>query len=357
MNFHITHNGCEPTMLETERIKQTLIYKGFINSDVTNADILIILCCTFTAQKEDETNALILEYEKYNIPIIITGCFLQIENFEGKVKYIKLKNLLSFLVEDTTFSNVQQNAIPFVKISEGCTSNCSFCSIKYVKGKHKSVPQDEIIQQIRLLSDNYETIKLVGQDVAAYGIDIDNSLFALLSQILNTFPKIKIQLGSLNPKHLYLSSKKDLSVLAYERITGNIHIPVQSASNEILKQMRREYTIEEYQELYNTLRSIGINNISTDIIAGFPGECEDDHLLNLKLLSENYFSFAEIFMYEVRPKTVAAQMEQILIDVKKRRTNELIVQLLETYSKSRNIDFIELIKSEQIFNTNINFIQ
>ncbi|MDR2410217.1 MAG: radical SAM protein [Bacteroidales bacterium] len=357
MTFYITHNGCEPTLFDASRIKQVLTKEGFICSSEEQAHIIIFLCCTFTIQKENETNELILRYKNQHKTIIVTGCFLQKENLSGKVKYIKLKNLLPFLTHNEKIENMRDVKIPLVKISEGCTGKCSFCSIKNVKGKHCSIVPREIMQQIEFLYENYNEIKLVGQDIAAYGTDIGISLYSLLADILTTFPTIKIELGSLNPRQLKEFKKKELEILASERIIGNILIPVQSASNRILKQMQREYTIEDFQNLYNTLHNWGIRNISTDIIAGFPNETEEDHLLNLKFLSDKYFSFAEIFMYETRPNTLASKMEQIPLDIRKKRTSELIVQHINTYSKYNNTEFEYLIENEQIFNTNMVFKQ
>jgi tRNA A37 methylthiotransferase MiaB len=357
MTFNITHNGCEPTSFEAERIKQRLTNAGFAYTDAKQAGVIIFLCCTFTAQKESETSSIILGYKNQSKTIIVTGCFLQKEDLVGKIKFIKLKNLLPFLIDGSALKYAQPVNTPFVKISEGCTGKCSFCSIKNVKGKHRSVAPSEIMHQVRFLSETYNEIKLVGQDIAAYGTDTGTSLYDLLTDIIKKFPAIHIKLGSLNPEQLMRLRTKELEILANRQITGNIHIPVQSASDKILKQMKRRYTIGDFQKLYNTLRLLNIDNISTDIIAGFPSETEDDHLLNLKFLSNNYFTFAELFMYEVRPNTLAERMEQLPLDTKKIRTSELIVQYIETYSKYNNVDFEYIINKEQIFNTNINFIE
>jgi tRNA A37 methylthiotransferase MiaB len=357
MTFNITHNGCEPTLFESEKIKQSLINTGFAYCDANQASVIIFLCCTFTAQKENETNDIISDYKKQGKTVIVTGCFFQKEDLAGKIKFIKLKNLLPFLIKDRALNEIQPVNTPFVKISEGCTGQCSFCSIKNVKGKHRSVTPSEIMYQVKFLSETYNEIKLVGQDIAAYGTDMGISLYDLLAAITENFPAINIKLGSLNPEQLIRFGTKELEMLANKRIAGNIHIPVQSASDKVLKQMKRKYTIDDFKKLYNTLRSLGIDNISTDIIAGFPSETEEDHILNLNFLLDNYFAFAELFMYETRPNTLAERMEQLPLDTKKRRTSELLVQYIETYSKYNNVDFEYIINKEQIFNTNINFIE
>ena len=357
MNFYITHNGCEPTLFETEKARANLIRLGFNHTSINNSDVIIVLGCTFTNQKDEESKKLIEKYLKYNKNIIISGCFIENEfNYQsGKVKYIKTNQLIPYLTK--VFESEVRDIIdiPIVPISTGCTGNCSYCSIKFVKGQHLSKNQKVIFEQIEHLSGSFSTIKLVGQDIAAYGTDTGTSLIKLLKDIICKFPSINLTLGSLNPNHLLRLKDNDLEILGHSQISGNIHVPVQSSSNKVLKHMKRDYSIEEYVKLINRLNQIGVTNISTDIISGYPIESVNDHEKNLEFLSEFYFNFIEIFMFEPRNKTLASKMQDLEIEVKSRRTIELIVQYLNKYSVRNNLDIESLIKEKQVYNTNIDF--
>lgn len=356
LRYFVVHNGCEPTSYESEELKVSLDKLGYEKSmNLRDADIIIFLCCTFTAQKELETNKLISYYNSLNRDIIITGCFLEKERFDGQCKYIKLKNLIPYLSEKKIAITNISSKTPLIKISEGCTGDCSFCSIKNIRGKHKSIGKSIIIQQIKHLSEQeINSISLVGQDVAAYGTDIKSSLTDLLSEIFSRFPNVKIKLGSLNPNHLLKMTEKDLNLLTNEQINGNLHIPIQSANNSILKLMKRPYSVEEYENLYSSLVSLGAKNISTDFISGFPNESEKDHCNNISFFENHYFSFAEIFMFEPRPNTLASKMNILPEKTRSERTMELIAQFLNKYSKHNDIDLSNLVDNKQVFNTNIN---
>ncbi len=357
MNFFITHNGCEPTLFETEKVRNNLIRQGFKNTDISQSDIIIILGCTFTNQKELESNNLITKYLNLNKNIIVSGCFIknQYKTLPDKVKYVNTNQLISFL---TNILNSEINNlidIPIIPISTGCTGNCSYCSIKLVKGKHQSFSKNIIFKQLENLSNKYSTIKLVGQDIAAYGIDVGTSFTQLLKDIFSTFPSMKIALGSLNPNHLIDLKYSDLELFNHHQITGNIHIPVQSASNKLLKHMKREYSIEEFENLYRRLNNIGVTMISTDMISGYPIESISDHKKNLEFLSKFYFSFIEIFMFEPRNGTLASKMQDLTLKLKSKRTIELIVKYLHNYSLRNKIDIESLVEENQIYNTNIDF--
>lgn len=357
IKYIVSHNGCEPTSYESEVLRISINkigYKEVLSPEF--ADIIFFLCCTFTAQKEIETKKLISYYKNFDKIVIVTGCILEKENFDGDVKYIKLKNILPYLSKNKLISENNFPKLSMIQISEGCAGRCSFCSIKNVRGKHRSVSKSIILQQIKYLHEqNISCVSLVGQDVAAYGTEIKSSLTDLLSEIFSHYPDINIKLGSLNPNHLLRMREDDLKVLTSERIEGQLHIPIQSANNSILRLMMREYSVEEYESLYCTLVALGAKNISTDIISGFPYETNLEHQNNVTFLEKHYFSFAEIFMFEPRPNTLAYNMDILPIESRTERTIELIARFLSTYAKHNNIELSILSEERQPYNTNIIF--
>lgn len=356
--YHLTiHNGCETNLYDSEKVKLFLLSRGLAQSPADQqVDLVVFHACSFSQQKEDESKEIIKKLlEGKAKKIVVSGCYLNEYIKDDAVSYIKHEKLaeyLSHFLPTNPHQNQPEDLLPLIQISKGCYGTCTFCSIKSVKGIHKSRSVTEILDDIEKRSHS-STIKLVGDEVAGYGLDIDLNLSILIQEIVKRFPALKIKLGSLNAKILKRLTPEELSIFAHENISGNIHIPIQSASNRILAAMNRGYTIEEYVEIYSTLKQIGVNNISGDIIAGFPGETADDHKKNIELLSVNEYQFMEVFMYEARPNTKAATMQQIDLPTKERRTTELLAAYLNSYSKQNSIPYEALFRTGPVFNTNL----
>ncbi len=362
LSFHISHNGCEPSFIDLTSIKDKLtgLY-GLVETNLEFADIIIFLGCTFSAEKESEVVNQIQQFSNYkNKLIVISGCYLEKYFASKNVLYIRppyvVKNIANHFKLEKKNSNSNRSNIPLVQVSTGCFGQCTFCSIKFVKGRHKSKPIGKIIDEVEFLQKKFKIIKLVGQDIAGYGIDYSYSLKNLLVQIFKHFPNLKIELGSLNPNILKQFSDDDLSVFSHPNIVGNIHIPLQSASNNILKKMKRNYTFEDFMKVYSKIKSNGTINVSTDIIAGFPTENKADHMDNINFIRSTDINFAQIFMYDIRSGTPAAKMPQLPRKVKIKRTTELISEFIISYSRNNKLTPSDLISLsyDMLFNTNIN---
>ena len=337
MKFLITTNGCEPTKANVDSLRQVLINElGLFES--SEPDIIVFFPCTFNQvirnNSDSLINVILNDYKKAEL-ILVTGCFLD-KQFESnpKVKYSKyneLKNTLkSFLVHREYKRNTipYSRKVPFVEISRGCYGACSFCSIVSVKGKHVSYSPDFIVKNIaELVNDGYHTIKLVGDEVAGYGMDCGSSLEKLISVIFEKFPNLKIELGQLNPNILKDWKSENYQFLSNSRIVGSIFLPLQSASNTILKKMNRYYTAEEFDFVYHQIKRVRDNDkISTDIIIGFPGETDGDHQQNVEFLKSHLFDFFGVFTFDKNDKkTKAGRMEDHVDEgIITRRYNEII---------------------------------
>lgn len=361
MKVLVKHNGCETNLYDSEKAKaQLLSHDNVISESNAESDLIVFHACTFSQQKEDETKGMIAELLQQNAKkIIVSGCYLGEYVKDDRISYVKNEALPAFInklnaEEETQKQKSNLSLLPFVQISRGCYGSCTFCSIKSVKGSHKSRTLREILSDIEK-RQHHGTIKLVSDEDAGYGRDIGSNLKNLIDEIVKHFPNIKIKLGSLNAKILKKYSEAELSVFAHENVVGNIHIPIQSASNKILDKMCRGYTIEEYSKIYSTLKQLGVKNISGDIIVGFPGEDEQDHQKNVRFIIENPFNFMEVFVYNERPGTKAAEMEQIDFPVREKRATEILIKYLKSYSEFNGISYKTLIERTPVFNTNINF--
>ena len=306
------HNGCDA--LKSEMMESmggifpsTLIYTDSIDK----ADIVVFFCCSFTSEREDNTAKVIKDLQHKGKKVVVSGCFLSRYNKQfTDVDFVHRKDLQKYFEANFGMTATTQprkvecldaNDTPIINIASGCVGLCAYCSIKQVRGPLISRPMDDILQRINEI-ENCTRIKLVAQDVSAYGYDFNSSLPDLLRCIWDKHPNLTIELGNLNIRFLKDYSKSDLELL--KNIDGNLNLPVQSASNIILKKMGRDYMIEDFYRLYEILSAQNCK-ISTDIIAGFPTESEQDHLMNMNLMKNYYFDFAQIFMFDPRPNTKA----------------------------------------------------
>lgn len=365
IKYHIFTNGCEATLFDVEKTQQQLINKmGLIKTDEHDiADIVIFYPCTFTNTNEEASAKLVREIEsKFQKAkkIFVTGCFLSKETESEKIIYTKQKDLFltiqQFVDKNKNFvksHNMHRPNIPFIGISRGCYGNCTFCSILSVKGKHISRPTKEILADIGQLVEQYHTVKLVGDEVAGFGMDIGSSLEGLVETIFKTFPDLNLELGQLNPNILYKWTLGQYEFLENKRILGNILLPIQSASNRVLKLMNRYYTFSEYCDVYETMVGLRGFDISTDIIVGFPSESEIDHENNILFLKKYPFKFIEIFAFDKKDRQTKAgkQLDQVKLEIKEQRVRELIRQYIESYERK----FGNTPNSNNIVNTNISF--
>jgi tRNA-2-methylthio-N6-dimethylallyladenosine synthase len=245
-----------------------------------------------------------------------------------------------------------------VSITRGCDNMCTFCVVPFTRGRERSREPQSILKEIQDLWDNgYKEITLLGQNVDSYlwyggGLkkDFENasemqkataiSFDQLLETVAITFPKMRIRFSTSNPQDMH---EEVLHVIAkYPNICKHIHLPVQSGSNRILKEMNRLHTREEYMSLIDKIRSIIPNcSISQDMIAGFPTETEADHQDTLSLMEYVKYNFGYMYSYSERPGTLAGRkMEDDVTEETKARRLQEIVDLQQTHAWFRSEEFI-----------------
>ena len=228
----------------------------------------------------------------------------------------------------------------FVSIMRGCDNMCSFCVVPFTRGRERSRPLESIIKEIQQLSEQgYKEVTLLGQNVNSYR-DGENTFTTLMDAASQVNPEIRFRFSSPHPKDF----PDDLLHLIAERpnLCNYIHIPAQAGSDSMLERMRRPYTREEYLTLIENMRTIipGLS-LSTDIIAGFCGETEEEHEATMSLMKMVGYDLAYMFAYSERERTLAYRKfeDDVPEEVKKRRLSEIINQQMEI-QKERNIDEI-----------------
>ena len=331
MKVYIETHGCKLNTADSQRISKEILLEGLTLTDnIENSDIYILNTCTVTksADKKARNRLRFIKKNNPGIHLVATGCYPQRNESE----------VLSLGIVDTIISNDNKNQLPVIlsekfsrnvplivepkiediligrtrasiAIQKGCNQICSYCIVPKVRGRENSIDQDEIINQINyLVSKGCKEVVLTGTQLGTYGYDLkEMSLYKLLVNILNRTNITRLRLSSVQP-HEFSDEILDLwTNKNYKNILcPHFHIPLQSGSNNVLKSMRRKYTTDQFTKIVNKIKlTIPNSSVTTDIIVGFPGEKEEDHLDTKKLLIDSNISEIHVFPYSIRPGTSA----------------------------------------------------
>lgn len=212
-----------------------------------------------------------------------------------------------------------------IAICEGCTSNCSYCSVKFARGRLRSFNLNEIVKEIRsVVRSGHREILITAQDAAAYGIDTGKRLPDLLKQIVSVEGKFRVRVGMMNPASAKKILPELVNVFENEKIYKFLHLPVQSGDNRVLAEMRREYTVEEFEEMVHEFRGrLRDLYLATDIIVGFPGEDEDAFNNTCDLIERIRPDKVNVTRFSPMPRTNAARLPQLEGREVKRRSRLL----------------------------------
>ena len=231
----------------------------------------------------------------------------------------------------------------FVSIMRGCNNMCSYCVVPYVRGAERSRDPESVLGEVKdLWIKGYREVTLLGQNVDSYRWENEvrrTDFPELLERVALINPLLRVRFSTSHPKDL--SDKLLKTILKHTNICRHIHLPVQSGSSRILKLMNREYSREWYMDRINAIRSIIPGcAVSTDIIAGFCSESEEDHQETLSLIEWAGFDFAYMFKYSERPGTKAARKykDDIPEEIKTRRLNEIISLQGKISGRSKKMD-------------------
>ncbi|NLF35971.1 MAG: tRNA (N6-isopentenyl adenosine(37)-C2)-methylthiotransferase MiaB [Clostridiaceae bacterium] len=371
LRFHIQTLGCQMNEADSEQISGMLIQMGYtFIEDIEKADLIIINTCCVRENAEFKLyghigELKILKKTNKNLITIVCGCMMQqkhvVEKIKNSYKYIDIvfgthnrhelpKMLLSRLstgkkvyeiwednkgIAENVPVERKNNISAFVPITYGCDNFCSYCIVPYVRGRETSRDPEKIKQDIIDLSQKgIKEITLLGQNVNSYNYGMDFSKLLYYSSDVPGIERIRFMTS--HPKDLSDNLIKAMAEIP--SICNHIHLPLQSGSTEVLKQMNRKYTKDDYISLVSKIKmAIPEISISTDIIVGFPGETEYDFNETLDVYKKTGFDFAYTFIYSKRTGTPAAKrIDQIDDDVKGKRFKRL-VDLVNEMTLSSNV--------------------
>ncbi|WP_298302430.1 tRNA (N6-isopentenyl adenosine(37)-C2)-methylthiotransferase MiaB [Flavobacterium sp.] len=392
--LYIESYGCAMNFSDSEIVASILTNEGYNTTQILEeADLVLVNTCSIRDKAEQTVRK---RLEKYNavkrdinpkMKVGVLGCmaerlkeqFLEQEKIVDMVvgpdAYKDLPNLLAeiedgrdainvILSKEETYGDISpvrlnSNGVSaFVSITRGCDNMCTFCVVPFTRGRERSREPQSIMTEIQQLWDTgYKEITLLGQNVDSYlwyggGLkkDFDKAtemqqatavkFEQLLEMVAIGFPKMRIRFSTSNPQDMH---EEVLHVIAkYPNICKHIHLPVQSGSNRILKEMNRLHTREEYMKLIDNIKSIIPNVcITQDMIAGFPTETEEDHQDTLSLMDYVKYSFGYMYSYSERPGTLAGRkMEDDVPEETKARRLQEIVDLQRIHSAFRTQEFL-----------------
>ena len=343
---------------ESERLSSYLGELGYQAAPSTDeADLIVLNSCVVRQSAENRvTNKLAalksLKSLHSGITLAVTGCLVnsKTEELEKKFPHVdyffKPGDYPQWLGKTESWPVIPQHPSPscFVSIIQGCNNFCSYCIVPYRRGRERSRPVAEIIGEVReVVRRGTKEITLLGQNVDSYGHDLpDKPDLADLLNELNTIDGLaRIRFLTNHPKDM---STKLIEIIAYlDKVCEQISLPVQSGNNDILKAMRRDYTVEHYCRLVTEIRSkIPGVAISTDVIVGFPSESEEQFQQTFSLLSELRFDTVHIAAYSPRPGTIAAkELEDDIPAAEKRERLHIIEQLQESIAAEINAHLLD----------------
>jgi len=375
--YSILTYGCQMNVHDSENIKGIMEDLGYNEEEnYEKADVIILNTCAIRENAHNKVVGILgrikkLKEDNPNIITIIGGCMPQEEGISNmlkdKYKWVdivlgthniydiptlldnvtkeKKQNIEVYSIEGDIIENLpvkrDSNYKAWVNIQYGCDKFCSYCIVPYTRGKQRSRLPKDILKEINSLKEKgYKEVTLLGQNVNAYGKDLDINY--TMSNLLEDTAKTGIDRIRFVTSHPWDFSSDMIDTIAkYDNIMPYIHLPIQSGSDNILKKMNRRYTIKEYKKLFYELKS-KIKNVSitTDIIVGFPNETEEDFQKTLDIYNELKYDLAYTFIYSPREGTPASKMEDSVPLEEKEERLQRLNKIVNKYAKEANEKYL-----------------
>ncbi len=374
--------GCQMNFSDSEIVASILTKEGFITTrDAEEADLILLNTCAIRDNAEQRVRERLkyfrsVKKRKPEMMVGVLGCMAErlreqllveeqlVDLVVGPDAYRDLPNLINrvdegqkavnvLLSREETYAEIapvrlNSNGITaFISIMRGCDNMCSFCVVPFTRGRERSRDPQSIVQEARdLFAQGYREVTLLGQNVDSYKWNITNkgeivdpakptmNFAQLMEQVALVDPDLRVRFSTSHPKDM---TDEVLEVMAkYENICKYIHLPVQSGHSDVLKRMNRGYTREWYLDRIAAIRRYMPDAaISTDVIAGFCGETEEEHADTLSLMEQVGYDMAYMFKYSERPKTLAERKyeDDVPEEVKGRRLTEIIDLQMKSAAK------------------------
>ncbi len=346
--------GCQMNKAESRQMAGCLDSAGYqATTSFDNADLVVLNTCVVRQSAENKVLGTLgllrgLKSKRPDLRIVVTGCFVNSHTQELQRRFPHVDLLFrpgdypelvawgqrqdmpveqSLLLRPGNGSGMAPSPCALVPIIQGCDNFCSYCIVPYRRGREVSRPPEEIVCEVReLVRQGTREVTLVGQNVDSYGHDLPGrpDLADLLGELHNIDDLARIRFLTNHPKDM--SPKLIGTMASLDKVCEHLELPAQSGDDDILKAMRRGYTVERYRELVQTVRNeVPRISLSTDMIAGFPGETEAQFEHSLSLVAEIRFDVVHVAAYSPRPGTIACReyQDDVPAEIKKERLSRI----------------------------------
>lgn len=353
--------GCAASFADSEMITGLVVNGGHtMAEDPSDADLNVIVTCSV---KDVTAHKMVHRIKRLKSkPLVVAGCLpkaetISVEKFNPKASLLGPNSLGKTLevidstlrghkrieLEDSDTSKVGlpkvrlNPAVGIVEIASGCMSECTFCQTKLAKGEIRSFRIGDIVRQVRQeVDDGCREVWLTSTDNGCYGFDIGTNLPSLVNAVSEIDRDFMIRVGMMNPMYMPRIREDLLESFENPKLFRFLHIPVQSGSNQVLKEMKRGHTAEVFRRSSEKFRKkFGKFTISTDVIVGFPTETEEDFEQTLDMIQETRPDVVNLSRYSARPGTKAALMDQISVSEMMERSKKLS-EVVNKISQERN---------------------
>lgn len=369
-NVLIKTFGCAHNMADSEAMAHYLVkagYKVSFDEDFP-ADIVVINTCTVKNPTEDKFFSLL---KKETRAVVVAGCIPQAQSDDDRLKNYcllgidqihRISEAVEFALQHHGSSSMRQGEtkhfldrsknfedypeqpegcewhrrsflpsirknkfIAIIPIAQGCLGSCTYCKTKQARGILKSYSKEIIVKQIRLAkAEGIKEIRLVSEDNGAWGLDRNETFPQLLNAIVDVADGLKIRVGMLNAQYAFIYKEELAELLQNDCFYKFLHVPIQSADNQVLKDMNRQYTIEQFEIAIKIIKEKNPHlSLATDIICGYPTESEEQWNNTMNFLKRFPFNTINISKFYPRKGTVAAGLQLIPTHEVKRRSTEL----------------------------------
>jgi threonylcarbamoyladenosine tRNA methylthiotransferase MtaB len=366
--FFVQNFGCRATQADGAALEALLFAKGLAATPLrAQADLVVLNTCTVTSEADSDVRQTVRRVHRENdaARILVTGCYAQrapeelaalpgVEWVVGNSHKTQIADLVSsadyhgqihvgdiFAQHDFLSAPVNDAAgdrtRPNLKIQDGCNNRCSFCIIPYVRGRSRSAPLEQVLEQVRALTTRYREIVLSGINLGRWGREHGPGairLADLIGALLRETEVERLRLSSVEP----MDFSDDLLALmaSSPRIAKHVHAPLQSGSDRVLRRMHRKYRPRHYADrVLKARQAMPDASIGADVMVGFPGETDEEFEQSRQFIESLPFTYLHVFTYSARPGTPAAGApDQVPIPVRKER-NRILRQL----AAAKNLEF------------------
>ncbi len=369
--------GCQMNEHDSENIKALVEQMGYTEAITMNeADLIILNTCSIRENAHNKAFGMLGRIKrlcqiKPQIIVGLMGCMAQEEivaiEIQNKYKWVdfvlgthNINELPGIITESLSNKKLKIEVFSkegeivedlpvirdskykaFVNIMYGCDKFCTYCIVPYTRGKQRSRAKDDIVNEVKqLITEGYKEVTLLGQNVNAYGKDLENNY--TMSDLLQDVANTGIDRVRFMTSHPWdFTDEMILTIKNNPNVMPHIHLPVQSGSNKVLKMMGRRYTSEEYLDLVNKLKT-NIPNLSltTDIIVGFPTETLEDFQMTLDLVRKVKFDLAYTFIFSKRVGTPAYNMMNTIPEDEKKRCLQELNKLINSDARKKNKQYV-----------------